>query len=282
MTDPLEGIPDTAPPAPVEGGGSLGEIWSNLFPWEDLNAKGMVERYLKLGPDILPVLAAMVAKGPAGPKMVASDKRGFFGAQLDANPQTIVSVMAPQFTAAITVEDPQFFRIGSLIEINDTVHPERHQPYTVTDVKGNVLSLWGALSFDIQVGAVVRLVPRVSLAGNPPPWMAPNQPGRTIPGAGPFTAVLIAPANGFQVYLFGGILTVTVAAAGAIVQLLDDSLTQEYLRMSCAQVGQWSFDMHGAPGGLDSGVSVKVTGAATVFMNLYWSLAMDGMQSTSG
>lgn len=70
-------IPDAAPAAPAETGSDLAQIWSNLWPWDELNAKGPPERWLRLGTEILPVLAALVAQDQGKkPHLLRTDPAG--------------------------------------------------------------------------------------------------------------------------------------------------------------------------------------------------------------
>lgn len=75
MTIPVLPPPSLPSIDPV-GDGHGTEFWTKLFPWEDLQAKGIPERRLKLGQEVLGSLSIMVGNDAVGPHLIQTDAMG--------------------------------------------------------------------------------------------------------------------------------------------------------------------------------------------------------------
>lgn len=90
-----EAVPPAVGPDPIASG-KLAEVWQNIIPYSDLNAKGIPERFLALGQEIVPTLAVLAASGNKNPRLLNADAVGRLIAT--ANPlvaDTLQSAVGP-------------------------------------------------------------------------------------------------------------------------------------------------------------------------------------------
>lgn len=170
MSVDLGAIPETAPSPQIEVGGSLAQVWRNIFPWSDLNAKLPPERYLSLGQEILPSLAVLAAQGPDQPRLLQTDLLarlvtvGSLNAVDKATAQKIIG------SAVIQVNNPNLFAPGSFIAVQPAAGGAtlaNSQFYQVLGPTANPgeLSIAPALTAQVNAGDFIVSVPAVWIAG---------------------------------------------------------------------------------------------------------------------
>lgn len=170
MSVDLGQIPETAPAPGVAVGGGLAQIWKNIFPWEDLNAKGPPEQWLTLGQEILPALAVLAAQGPDQPHLLQTDLLsrlltvGSLNAVDKAADQSLVGA------SLITVENPELFAPGSWVAIvpaagsSTLINSQVYQVLSPAAGPGQ-LNVAPALTANVNPGDFVVSVPAVWIAG---------------------------------------------------------------------------------------------------------------------
>lgn len=170
MSVNLEPIPESPAPAPSEIGGRLAQIWRNIFPWGDLNAKLPPERYLSLGEEILPSLAVLAAQGPDQPRLLQTDLLarlltvGSLNAVDKATAQKLIG------SAVISVNNPNLFAPGSFVAVQPAAggatlsNSQFYQVLGPTNNPGE-LSIAPALTAQVNPGDFIVGVPAVWIAG---------------------------------------------------------------------------------------------------------------------
>lgn len=162
-------------PAPVEGGG-LAELWRNLLPLDDLQAKSPPERRLTLGRDILPTLAMLSAMGPDGPHLVNTDVIGNVVA--DSPGYLIDQLTAPVNAGdhAIQVTNGRQFAPGMAVAIgSQQTTADRNPAFQtwVNTVQGNTVNLQNGspAAFGVGQPVVITTFQAIRYGYNDPlPW----------------------------------------------------------------------------------------------------------------
>jgi hypothetical protein len=220
-------IPEVAPAAPAEGGSVLAELWKNIFPWDDLNAKGPPERWLKLGLEILPALAVLAAQGADAPHLLQVDALGRLAAT--GTPNIAGKLLQPVAAGAkaVVVDQPELFPPGSFITFSPG--PQNfifsvEGWHLITNVNGNTISLaegptnsWGP--GDIALGG-----PGMVIVGPPPGYLAATSlaQGRATVGAGATRNLVIATASGvYRLHSVDFTIDAVTAGGGVYLHLQD-------------------------------------------------------------
>lgn len=167
-TDPLAGVPDVAPGPPSDPTQSIAEIWTNIFPWGDLNAKGVPERNLKLGPEILPVLAGIFIQSGSGPRMVQGDASGHLVASSVTPLTDRLTLPAAAGQPIIKITTPSLFPPGSWIMLAPapgTGTNAANGPFQVGSWQADGLTLTQVLPIAYQSGDFIFAVPSFQPVG---------------------------------------------------------------------------------------------------------------------
>ena len=253
-------IPD-APPAPApEAGAELAEIWRNIWPWDDLNAKGPPERFLKLGLDMLASLAAIVAQGPIGPKLVRARADGSLATGAQINLQAGIGAPSAIGANTITVIDPSVLSPACpvLLQVATGVNAGKTEQQIVQSIAGNVVTLApGNLLHAYNPGDTCVAMPTIDVFGQPIAVVAAGGGGSTNLAlqvrpqvvnatiASGITAALLGGTAGQTVFLFGVAIAFD-AVVGSNGMFLEDSAGTQLWNLSLAAGPQY-VDYHGAP-----------------------------------
>jgi hypothetical protein len=158
-----EATPLVTPSTAVQpSDGGLAELWRNLLPLDDLQAKSPPERRLVLGKDILPSLAILTAQGPGGPKLINAD---LVGKLATANlPYFIDSAASPAAagTFAVNVHTPSFYSPGMWMLIGTQfINGQWGQGQTlqVATVSGNTVTTVVPFALPINANDPIILIP---------------------------------------------------------------------------------------------------------------------------
>ncbi len=224
-TDPLAGIPDQPPAAPADAGSVLAEVWTNIFPWSDLNAKGPPERNLKLGTEILPTLAVQAIQTPAGPRLVQGDSLGHQVTAISQNLTDVLAADAAGGTSVLKVGQSDLFPPGTWVILTPapgtgSVLPTG--PYQVGSFVPGILQLESTLAQDYHAGDYVVAVGQYVPIGFQP-IDRPVDDARFVVGLNGAVASIIFPAQTFQAwvlaYLHAEMIQTGATGGGAQVQV---------------------------------------------------------------
>lgn len=123
-----------------QGQDQLAQLWNNIFPWADLNAKSPPERYLTLGKDVLPSLAVLATGiGASGPRLLSTDSLGRLSTLANPSGVDIVRADLAQNQNALQVGDQTLFPIGSMILVASPNGPFRHRVFSWS--AGNIINI---------------------------------------------------------------------------------------------------------------------------------------------
>lgn len=212
----MQNVPEQAPSAPAEAGSPLAQLWRNIWPWDDLNAKGPPERWLSLGTEILPALAVLAAQGPDKPRLLQTDllARLLTVGSLNAVDKAAAAAAAGQ--NVITVNNPNLFAPGSWVAIVPAAGAAtltNSQFYQVLG-PGNVagtLTIAPNLATAVNPGDYIVSVPAVWIAGQ----SLNVQVGNSV-NIGTLPPITIAAAQSVNIggsVAVGSLPPITIAAA---------------------------------------------------------------------
>jgi hypothetical protein len=197
--DPLAAIPELAPAASTDSAQELAELWRNIIPWDDLNAKGPPDRYLKLGQEILPTLAILAAQGEDAPHLLKVDAASRLLTSAVPNPIQRLTDPITAGDQALNVDDPSPFPGGSHIFITSASGGGASGPYLVYEVTGNQLYLGREIIVPYVPGDLVVGYPSYVAVGEAAQDRAADIMTVVVPAVGA-GGQIVFPATPFHVW----------------------------------------------------------------------------------
>lgn len=245
--------------------GSLAELQRNIWPWDDLNAKSQVARWLDLGREVIPTLASLVASGGARPRLLQADAQGRLATA--ASPYVIDRFADSANTASstITPANPSLYAPGMFLMLisnaggftfggAQVVQVQDVGPTTI-DVAPNPLSSY-------VPGDWIVTIPPPANFGAPPPGLAPNNgPIRAVRSAAG-TTVMVNGQIRQVIRVFGVELAVAVVAAGGVGEL-QDTAGNGIAQIRTDTIHEITLNCGGVPLAPGVGLQFNTAGAAT-------------------
>lgn len=177
-----DGAPDSA----------LAELWRNLWPWDDLNAKLPPERWLTLGRDILPALAALTAQGPDRPRLLITDAVSRLQVATGLNAiQRLTSSLAAGDNV-LPVDSTVPFAVGAyvlLAQAPGNAPVTTTGPYRILNIGTAAMSIVGQVPVPYSTGDFVVALPMFTAIGDGFIDRPVDQALQQIGGAGAATSL---------------------------------------------------------------------------------------------
>lgn len=150
------------------------ELWNQIFPWDDLQAKSPPTHHLKFGSDVLPTISVLAAGGGVNQKLLKTDGNSRL---LTAASPTISDAFlnaAVAGTTNIAPRDITLYQPGQYVLLAKNVATGPNSELKLIDqvIPGSsppVLVLDRALGVGYAAGDPIVIVPPVAIVGHRPP-----------------------------------------------------------------------------------------------------------------
>lgn len=258
----------TPPALDMAGSHSLGQLVQQTIPFDDLQIRGPVERYLTLGQDIIPTLSMISAIAGKTPRLLQADAAARLLTIAQLNAAAKIQNFPPGGPSLLTVDIPAIFPVGSYVLHVDSNGVVDVREVTANPGTGNI-TLTRALQGIVNVGDTILSVPPV-IAQPLPSQQAQLQASGEANVAAGNSVLAISGVAGLNIWLFDATLY-TGDAAGAFGGF-QDSGGVDYGQGAVNTSGRVFHRFYGGVP-VAAGASFRVKNPGGAASNLWWSVS---------